>query len=90
MDADLPVNEEVKSMLMELASFKPKCKDRGTPRGCRKSSKCKLRHCDATSVEAIGETRSLTRFIDHDGRITVTPRPPLIAALKAFFFASEM
>ena len=38
----------------------------------------------------IHETPSLARFIDDDGRITVSPRPPLTEALKAFFRARNV
>jgi len=72
-------------MLRELASFKPFCSAWGTVQGCRKGAKCKFRHSDSRSVETIGETPSLSRFIDDDGRIKVSPRPPLTEALKAFF-----
>ena len=76
---------EVKAMLHALATFKPRCTDWGTTKGCRRGKKCKFRHCADDSIAVLGDTPSMTRFVDSNGRVSVTPRPPLTQALNALF-----
>ena len=78
-------DDEVKAMLQSLATFKTRCADWGTKKGCRKGKKCKMRHCEDDSLEVLSYVPSMSRFVDSNGRVSVTPRPPLTQALNALF-----